>query len=207
MYAVVQKSSSGTRMTGVITTALVFAGVSFVLANGIGQEFTPVEEKISVLEFIEAPPEVVVKPPPVEAPPIEITSPPPPVFEAPEFVPPEAEAVIAAEPAAVPDVPPGPAVPVMGSDRVAPKLRAAVEPPYPSASRRAQEEGVSGIEVCVDARGRVTSASLARSSGHQRLDSAAMQWIREARFTPGSVGGAPQPMCGHRVDYEWRLDA
>jgi protein TonB len=207
MYAV-QKSSSSTRTAGAFITAGVIAGVSLVLANGVGSQFEPVVENIAVLEFIEAPPEVVVvPPPPVEVPPIEVTAPPPPVFEAPEFVPPEAPETQIAAVADIPDVPLGPPVPVVSSDRIPPKLRVVAEPPYPVQSRRAQEQGVSGIEVCVDERGRVTSANLRKSSGHTRLDSAALQWIRDSRFTPGSVGGAPQPMCGHRVDYEWRLDA
>jgi outer membrane biosynthesis protein TonB len=47
--------------------------------------------------------------------------------------------------------------------------------------------------------------SIAGSSGSQRLDEAAAKWLRNERFTPGSVGGVAQSMCGHDVYYEWNL--
>jgi periplasmic protein TonB len=90
--------------------------------------------------------------------------------------------------------------------RVLPKLRAMEKPSYPPTEVRAGNQGTTGIEVCVDARGRVTSTSLKQSSGHVRLDEAALKWVRDARFTPGSVDGSPQAMCGHNVFYEWKLE-
>ena len=90
--------------------------------------------------------------------------------------------------------------------RIAPKLRSMEKPPYPIIERRARNEGTTTLQLCIDARGRVTSLSLAKSSGHLRLDEAAMKWVKEARFSPGTVDGAPQAVCGHTVVYEWRLE-
>lgn len=90
--------------------------------------------------------------------------------------------------------------------RVLPKLRPREKPSYPPSEVRAGNQGTTGIEVCVDAKGRVTSASLKQSSGHAQLDEAALKWVRNARFTPGSVDGSPQAMCGHNVVYEWKLE-
>ena len=73
-------------------------------------------------------------------------------------------------------------------------------------SIRANEQGVSTLDVCVDARGRVSSATLAASSGHTTLDSAALKWVRSARFTPGKLDGVAQSVCGHTVVYEWNLE-
>jgi protein TonB len=147
----------------------------------------PVPEKVEV-PVETAPPELV-------APPIE--------------VPPDITPVIIAPPAPV--VPPAPVTPApvaapAGSDRIAPKLQTRDEPPYPPQSLRANEEGTTHLEVCVNNAGRVTSASVAGSSGHLRLDDSALRWIRSARFAPGKVGGVAQSMCGHDVYYEWRLD-
>jgi protein TonB len=89
--------------------------------------------------------------------------------------------------------------------RIAPKLKPSDPPPYPMSAVRAGEQGLSALEVCVDARGSVTSATLAASSGSARLDEAALKWIRNARFTPGTLDGAAQSVCGHDVVYEWNL--
>src|SRR5690606_34198386 len=93
-----------------------------------------------------------------------------------------------------------------GPSRTGPKLRSTEKPPYPAPDIRARNDGHTGLEACVSASGRVTSATLDQSSRHSRLDAAALKWIRTARFTPGAINGAPQSMCGHSVVYEWRLE-
>jgi protein TonB len=90
--------------------------------------------------------------------------------------------------------------------RLAPRLRSEEKPPYPASEIRAHNEGNTGLGLCVDARGRVTSASLVKSSGHPKLDEAALKWVKDVRFSPGTVDGAPQAVCGHTVVYEWRLE-
>ena len=88
---------------------------------------------------------------------------------------------------------------------LAPKMKPMASPPYPLAEIRANAQGTTALELCIDAGGRVTSAKLARSSGHARLDEAALAWVRQARFAPGLVDGVAQPVCGHPVEYVWRL--
>lgn len=90
--------------------------------------------------------------------------------------------------------------------RIAPKLRSQDKPSYPPGEIRLRNAGNTSLGLCVDARGRVTSASLTKSSGHPRLDEAALKWVKGARFSPGTVDGAPQAVCGHTVVYEWRLE-
>jgi protein TonB len=98
------------------------------------------------------------------------------------------------------------AVPPPKMVRIAPKLRSLEKPPYPLIDQRARNEGLTTLSLCVDARGRVSSANLAKSSGHSRLDESALKWIKDARFSPGTVDGAAQAVCGHTVVYEWRLE-
>ena len=90
--------------------------------------------------------------------------------------------------------------------RIAPKMRTEEKPLYPVTERRAQNQGNTSLGLCIDARGRVTSANLVKSSGHPKLDEAALKWVKDARFSPGTVDGAPQSVCGHTVVYEWRLE-
>lgn len=89
--------------------------------------------------------------------------------------------------------------------RTSPKIISDNQPSYPLAEIRKGNEGISTLEVCLNASGRVTSASVASSSGHPGLDSAALKWVRTARFTPGKLDGVPQSVCGHNVVYEWNL--
>lgn len=89
--------------------------------------------------------------------------------------------------------------------RSRPVLLQQTPPEYPMPAIRAKQQGTSTLDVCVDARGRVSSASLANSSGHSTLDNAALKWVRNARFTPGKLDGVAQSVCGHTVVYEWNL--
>lgn len=66
---------------------------------------------------------------------------------------------------------------------------------YPSASIGAGEEGRVRLRLCYDDRGRVTSSSVAGSSGFARLDEAAMQMGHRFEFQPGLADGIPQGSC------------
>lgn len=206
MYATVQQSGRTTRVAGIVTALLMTAGAGYVFSEGMHADFVPLLEKKTELVMI-APKEEPLPLPIEKEKPIEDVKVAKPELVAPpiEFVPPEP--VITAPPAPVipvAAVTPGPASPT-GSDRIPPKLRAGDKPQYPQASIRAQEQGTTRLEVCVNANGRVQSVSVARSSGFPRLDEAAAKWIRNERFSPGSVGGVPQSMCGHDVYYQWNL--
>jgi protein TonB len=68
-----------------------------------------------------------------------------------------------------------------------------VEPVYPPASRRTGEEGTVTVRVLVDARGRAGEVQLAKSSGHARLDEAAIAAIRKWTFEPAMRGAQAVP--------------
>ncbi|MDO4724774.1 MAG: energy transducer TonB [Comamonadaceae bacterium] len=63
---------------------------------------------------------------------------------------------------------------------------------YPSQSQRLREEGVVRVRVLVGANGRVKEAVLAKSSGFDRLDRAAIEGLlRNGRFAPTTRNGVP----------------
>jgi periplasmic protein TonB len=207
VYANVKHAGRSTRVIGIAVAALMTAGAGWVFSEGIRQDFMPMLEKRTELVMI-APEEEPLPLPVEKEEPIKEAKLEQPELVAPDipFVPPEP--VITAPPA--PEVPvavptPGP-VNTAGSDRVAPKLQAGAKPEYPVASIRASEQGTTHLEVCVTDKGRVQSVTVAESSGSPRLDQAAAKWLRSERFTPGMVGGVPQPMCGHDVYYKWNLE-
>jgi periplasmic protein TonB len=60
---------------------------------------------------------------------------------------------------------------------------------YPSASRRLNETGLVIVAVWVDPDGLPQQVQLAQSSGYERLDRAALEGVRRARFKPWVLNG------------------
>ena len=63
---------------------------------------------------------------------------------------------------------------------------------YPSASRRLGETGLVIVAVWVGEDGEPVELQIAQSSGHERLDRAALAGVRRARFQPWRVDGRPR---------------
>ncbi|MBI2381641.1 MAG: energy transducer TonB [Gammaproteobacteria bacterium] len=63
-------------------------------------------------------------------------------------------------------------------------------PSYPALSRRLGEEGTVLLRVAVSASGEAGVVDLERSSGHERLDQAALRAVRRWRFEPARQAGA-----------------
>ncbi len=62
-------------------------------------------------------------------------------------------------------------------------------PAYPTISRRLGEEGTVRLRLTVTAEGRVSEALLLESSGFNRLDEAAINWVvRHWRYEPAMEG-------------------
>ena len=214
MYgAMRERASSSTRLAGGVTAVTATAALALAVVVGMGGQLAKVLEEKLIFNVI----------PDTPAPPIEIqrtfdvTSVTdvdwlPPVVDVPVFTADDPPITIVVDPGPRTRTDTGPGTP---EARVAPpkapvrtlaKLLPAAAPPYPAADVRKGNEGVTRLNVCLDARGRVQSASVAGSSGHTSLDQAALKWVRDAKFTPAKVDGAPEAVCGHSVDYEWKLN-
>ena len=65
-------------------------------------------------------------------------------------------------------------------------------PPYPAESIHAHEEGQVLLAVTIGSNGAVSRASVFKPSGHQRLDDAAAQYVKDHwRWQPATKGGKP----------------
>jgi len=63
-------------------------------------------------------------------------------------------------------------------------------PPYPATSITMAEEGVVALRVAISDEGFVTDATVVRSSGHTRLDAAAVAWVKAHwRYRPALAQG------------------
>jgi protein TonB len=147
----------------------------------------------------------LVTPPAVETPrpPPEVVRPKPrlverqPVPQAPVEPAPLVVAASAPSPAAVaPQPEPAPVVAVVPPPPVVPPSFDAAylrnpPPAYPLMSRRRAEQGKVMLRVHVSADGTASQAEVQASSGHQRLDEAAVQAVLQWRFVPAKQGDRP----------------
>ncbi|WP_310474367.1 energy transducer TonB [Sandarakinorhabdus sp.] len=167
---------------------------------------------ISVVKKIVEPLEAVnVKeeaPPPDEPPP-----PPPKEIEIPPYVPPPEVSVASDAPTnsittqstisrpdppvvSAPAPPAPPAPPAVAPQPATPKGRgnAFSDDDYPSASRAAEEEGVTRVSYVVGTDGRVSQCEVVQGSGFKRLDDATCSIImRRFRFNPATRDGQAVP--------------
>ncbi len=209
MYeAMRQRAPFSTRATGVTATLLIAAAAGYVLLTGFGATIINAIQRPMVMVTLTPPPPIKTPlPTPNEDALTDMRLQPPPPYQPPfeNFEPERPKTGADADPIGDPvgeRILPPPRPPV----RVAPKMKPMDPPPYPPSEIQANAKGTTALELCIDGRGRVTSADLVRSSGHARLDEAALKWVRDARFAPGLVDGAAQAVCGHPVEYVWNLE-
>jgi protein TonB len=65
---------------------------------------------------------------------------------------------------------------------------------YPAISKRLGEQGKVVVRVLIGADGIPQQAELKRSSGFDRLDRSALDYVMKCRYVPGKVGGVAQAM-------------
>jgi protein TonB len=66
-----------------------------------------------------------------------------------------------------------------------------VKPDYPAISRRRGETGTASVRFVIGVTGAIESAELAKSSGYERLDHAALAAMRASSCRPYVENGAP----------------
>lgn len=92
---------------------------------------------------------------------------------------------------AVPPAPPAPPAPptTVQADDLGTRMLSGAPPRYPRESRRHREQGTVVLALTLDLDGAVEAISVARSSGFDRLDEAALRAVRRWRWAPTMRGG------------------
>ncbi len=89
----------------------------------------------------------------------------------------------------------------------APRILSKVEPEYPEDARRDGFSGTVGVKIEVLENGRPGEVQLARSSGRQSLDDAALQAVRTWRFVPAQEAASGQAVrCFTTLSVVFRLN-
>ena len=182
--------NAGSRGVSLAVVAAIHVGLGFALIAGLKSgmlDKLPDELKAEVVQ-----PKDVAKPPP--PPPPDLAKPPPP------FVPPpEINITTDAAPtntitthSTTPTPPPPPQPPQPAATQLTAITRTHTLPPYPDLSRKLNEQGSVVLEVTIDTSGNCTDATVQTSSGSQRLDDAAVAWVKAKwRWNPPTQNGQP----------------
>jgi periplasmic protein TonB len=209
MYAT-HSTNPNTRLFGAATALAMTGAVGYALLVTTMQPYlVPEEDRMALIPILAPatpvePVEPLALPDDPIAPPDDIVLPPQPPIQF--YVEPEMPLAATGTAPIASTSSPAASAPAAPAITTRPRIRDGERPVYPPPSIRAQEHGLSTLEVCISERGRVTDARLKTSSGFRRLDEAALKWVREARFSPALSGGAPKAICGHEVSYDWRLE-
>jgi periplasmic protein TonB len=145
----------------------------------------------------QAPPQILAVEPPTPAPnapaPVQIAPPAP-------ILPPSVPVAAVVSPAPVPAPPPVPAAKVLpftdADDLYNPNQR------YPRMSQTMGEQGTVMVRILIGENGLPKKAELQKTSGFERLDQAALEFVMQSRYKPGTLGGKPTEMwMGREVKY------
>lgn len=84
--------------------------------------------------------------------------------------------------------------------------KATALPVYPPEAVREEQAGITTLESCLTADGRLVDTHLAKSSGSKLLDEATLNWAKTAKYEPAEFNGEPFAICGYQFDYQWKVD-
>ncbi len=84
--------------------------------------------------------------------------------------------------------------------------KATALPVYPPEAIREEQTGITTLESCLTADGRLVDTHLAKSSGSKLLDQATLSWAKTAKYEPAEFNGEPFAICGYEFDYQWKVD-
>ena len=76
---------------------------------------------------------------------------------------------------------------------------------YPPASQDNGDEGTVTLLLAVQTDGSISDIRIARSSGYQRLDAAAVRSLRQAKFQPATCHGKPIAVRIHQ-SFVFKID-
>ncbi len=197
----VSNQSNTSRLTGIIIVVAihVIAILGLITALASDQIMKQIKDIQATVAADKTPP----KPPP--PPPVDMVQPPPPSAIIPEFT----TTVEAPPPITVvkqaPPPPPAPPRAAITPTLLQPIARTHTIPPYPTISQRLGEQGTSLLEVNISTEGNVTECKIAKTSGSDRLDQAACEFVKARwRWQPPTQEGKPVAATT-RVSVVWNL--
>jgi periplasmic protein TonB len=181
-------TTNSSKLMGIVIVAgiHIVAIIALVTALASGQIMKQIRDIQASVAAEKVPPKAPPPPPP------DLAKPPPPIAIVPEFsvqqeAPPPIQTVKQAPPA-----PPKAAPPAAAPTELKAIARTHTTPPYPTISQRLGEQGTSQLEVAISTEGSVTACKVIKSSGSERLDTAACTYVQgHWRWNPPTSEGKP----------------
>jgi protein TonB len=194
--------SASSRFTGLVIVIgiHVLAIMGLITALASGQILKQIQNIQATVDRQKVPPKAPPPPPPDEI------KPPPPVAIVPLFqVAPEAPPPVTTVPKPPPAPPKAEAPPPPPPTELKPVARTHTLPPYPTISQRLGEQGTTTMEVAISTEGSVTECKINKSSGSERLDSAACEYVKSHwKWSPPTQLGKPVS-ANTLVSVKWDL--
>jgi periplasmic protein TonB len=188
----------GSRGLGVLLIAAGHIALIYAIANL--SRVAPMLEAVPILaEILPEIPQNLEAPPPPEPKfvAMELPAMEPPIVQIAQEAPTRAITMVVSEKPPVAD-----AAPRVVSDVAYLKPPA---PRYPTESRRLGEEGMVLLRVVIDESGRANRIEIQRSSGHSRLDDAALEAVRSALFRPYVEDGIARAVLATiPIEFTWK---
>lgn len=204
------QTSPQQRLFGIAFAVTMEAAIVYALLMALGYAPAPPAIPGDLIVVNVPPPSKIDTTPP---PPVQTFDPPPVVVVPPEitliYTPPVQPTTISLPPplplpATPPRVVPPPAPPVVFTPARAIAASHTI-PEYPFISRRLREQGTLRLKLTIDEKGSVMGAVVVNSSGFQRLDEAAVNWVKAHwRYTPALQGTKPVSSTADAI-VEFRL--
>jgi len=181
-------TSNSSKLMGIVIVVgiHVLAIIALVTALASGQIMKQIRDIQASVAAEKVPPKAPPPPPP------DLAKPPPPVAIIPEFsVQQEAPPPIITK-VAPPPAPPKAAPPAAAPTELKAIARTHTLPPYPTISQRLGEQGTTQMQVAISTEGNVTGCKVIKSSGSERLDTAACTYVQgHWRWNPPTSEGKP----------------
>jgi protein TonB len=196
------QTSNSSKLTGFIIVVLIHVAAitALVTALASGQIMKQIQDIKASVEAEKIPPKAPPPPPP------DLAKPPPPAAIVPEFsvqqeAPPPS---VTTQPKPPPPPPKTTAVQAAPTE-LKPIARTHSLPPYPTISQRLGEQGTSQLQVNINTEGSVSDCKIAKSSGSERLDNAACEYVKgHWKWQPPTQEGKPVAATT-MVDVVWNL--
>ncbi|MES2254144.1 MAG: energy transducer TonB [Pseudomonadota bacterium] len=194
-------TSTSSKLGGIVIVVLIHVAAitALVITLASGQIMKQIRDIQASVAADKVPPKAPPPPPP------DLAKPPPPVAIVPDFT-------VAAPEAAPPittvkQAPPAPpaAAPPAAPTQLESIQRTHTLPPYPTISQRLGEQGRTDMEVAISTEGTVTGCKVVKSSGSERLDTAACAYVQSHwRWKPPTREGKPVAV-NTNVNVVWNL--
>jgi periplasmic protein TonB len=184
-----ENQSAASKVGGLVIVAVihVVAILGLIAALAQGQILKQIQDIKASVERDKTPPKAPPPPPP------DLVKPPPPTAIVPEF-----QVQTEAPPPPITTVkqaPPAPPVRVAAPPpptELKPIARTHSIPPYPTISQRLGEQGTVTLKVTIGTDGSVTEDSVEKTSGSDRLDQAALDYVKSHwKWQPPTTNGQP----------------